>query len=60
MCLFLKYVSPSKRVVCFIVNNSHLPMVEGIAFFAVYKSRVLIIPCKPDDFSLFIELPDEI
>ena len=35
-------------------------MVEGIAFCALYKTRVLIIPCKADDFYLFIELPDEI
>ena len=35
-------------------------MVKGIAFYALYKSRVLIIPCKADDFCLFIELPDEI
>ena len=39
-CLFLKNVSPSKRVICFILNNSHLQMVEGIAFYALYKSRV--------------------
>ena len=25
-------------------------MVKGIAFYALYKSRVLIIPCKADDF----------
>ena len=51
-CLFLKNVSPSKRVICFILNNLHFPMVEGIAFYALYKSRRLIIPCKaglPDD-----------
>ena len=35
-------------------------MVKGIAFYALYKLRVLIIPCKADDFRLFIELPDEI
>ena len=35
-------------------------MVEGIAFYALYKSRVLTIPCKADDFCLFKELPDEI
>ena len=35
-------------------------MVEGIAFYALYKSRVLIMPCKADDFCLFIRLPDEI
>ena len=35
-------------------------MVEGIAFYDMYKLRVLIIPCKADDFCLFIELPDEI
>ena len=45
LCLFLKNVSPSKRVVCFILNNLHIPMVEVIAFYALQKSRVLIIPC---------------
>ena len=59
-CLFLKYVSPSKKVICFILNNLHFPMVEGIAFYALNKSRVLIIPCKANDFCLFIGLPDEI
>ena len=53
LCLFLKNVAPSKRVICFILNNSHLPKVEGITFYDPYKSRVLIIPCKADDF-LFI------
>ena len=59
-CLFLKNVSPSKRVLCIILNNLHFPMVEGIAFYALHKSRVLIIPCKADGFCLFIGLPDEI
>ena len=58
-CLFLKNVSPSKRVVYFILNNLHFPMVEVIAFNALHKSRVLIIPCKRD-FYLFVEPPDEI
>ena len=31
-------------------------MVEGIAFDGLYKSSV---PCKADDFCLFIGLPDE-
>ena len=53
-CLFLKNVSPSKRVICFILNNLHFPMVE------MHKSRVLIISCKADGFCLFIGLPDEI
>ena len=35
-------------------------MVEGIVFYALYKSRVLIIPCKAQDSCLFIGLPDEI
>ena len=35
-------------------------MVEGIAFNALYKSRVLIKPFKADDSCLFIGLPDEI
>ena len=35
-------------------------MVEGIAFNAQYKSRMLIIRCKADKFCLFIGLPDEI
>ena len=60
LCLFLKNVSPSKRVVCFILNNFHFPMVEGIAFYALDKSRVVIISCKADNFCLFIGLPDEI
>ena len=60
LCWFLKNVSPSKTVICFILNNSHLLMVKGIAFYVLYKSRVLIIPYKADDSSLFIELPDEI
>ena len=59
-CLFLKNISPSKRVVSFILNNLHFPMMEGIAFDALHKSRVLIIPCKADGFCLFIGLPDEI
>ena len=59
-CLFLKNVLPSKQVICFILNNLHFLMVEGIAFYALHKSRVLIIPCKLDDSCLFIELPDEI
>ena len=53
LCLFLKNVAPSKRVVCFILNNLHFPVVEGIAFYALYKSRVLQIPCKADGFCLF-------
>ena len=57
LCLFLKNVSPSKRVTCFILNNAHLSMVEGIAFYALYKSKILIIPCKLDDFHLFKGLP---
>ena len=44
--LFLKNVSPFKRVICFILNNLHFPMVKGITFYALYKSRVLIIPCS--------------
>ena len=28
-------------------------MVEGIAFYALYKSRVLIISCKADEFVYF-------
>ena len=59
-CLFLKNVSPPKRIICFNLNNLHFPMVEGIAFYALHKSRVLIIPCKADGFCLFIRLPDEI
>ena len=60
LCLFLKNVSLFKRVVCFILNYLHFPMLKGIAFYSLYKSRVLIIPCKADDFRLFIGLPDEI
>ena len=60
LCLFLKNVSPSKWVICFILNNSHLSMVEGIAFYSLYKSKVLIIQCKAYNFYLFTELPDKI
>ena len=60
LCLFLKNVSPSKRVICSILNILHFPMVKSIAFYALHKSRVLIIPCKADGFRLFIGLPDEI
>ena len=35
-------------------------MVEDIVFYTLYKLRVQIIPCKADDFCLFIGLPDEI
>ena len=60
LCLFLKNVSPSKKVICFILNYSQVSMVEGIAFYALYKSRVLIISCKADDSCLFLGLQDEI
>ena len=62
LCLFigLPNVSPSKGVVCVVLNNLHFPMVEGIAFYALYKSKVLLIPCKADDLCLFIGLPNEI
>ena len=39
LSLFLKNVSPSKRVVCFL-NNSHLSMVEGIAFYAIKVNEI--------------------
>ena len=52
LCLFPKNVAPSKTMICFILNNSHLPMMEGIAFYALYKSRVLIIPCRANDLCL--------
>ena len=45
---------------CFILNNSHLPMVDGIAFYMLHKSRVLIIFCTAAEFCLFIGLPVEI
>ena len=57
---FLKMFRPLKGWVCFILNNLHFPMVEGIAFYALHISRVMIIPRKADDFCLFIALPDEI
>ena len=60
LCLFLKNIAASKRVVYFILNNLDFPMVEGIVFYALYKSRVLIIPCKAEHFCLFIGLPNEI
>ena len=40
LCLFLKNILPSNRVVRFILNNLHFPMMEGIAFYALYKARV--------------------
>ena len=49
---FLKMFRPLK--------GWYFPMVEGIAFYVRYKSSVLIIPCKAENFCLFIELPDEI
>ena len=55
-CLFLKNISPSKRVVSFILNNSNLLMVVGIAFMACINRE--IIHSKADDFCLFIGLPD--
>ena len=35
-------------------------MVDGIAFYALNKSRVQIISRKANDFCLFIGLADEI
>ena len=35
-------------------------MMEGIAFYVLYKSRVLIMPRKAEGFCLFKGLPDEI
>ena len=29
LCVFLKNISPSKKVVCFILNNFHFLMLEG-------------------------------
>ena len=46
LCLFLKNVSPFKRMVCFILNNLNFPVVVGIAFYILYKSRVLMISSK--------------
>ena len=60
LCLFLKNVAPPKRVLCFILNNLHFPMEKGIVFYALCKSRILIIPCKAYDICLFIGLPDKI
>ena len=53
--MFLKNVSTSKRVIYFILNNSHLIMEVGIAFYALYKSRKY--PVKQVNF---VYLPDEI
>ena len=44
-------ISPSKRVICFILTNSHLAVVKSIAFYALYKAN---------DFCLFIASPDKI
>ena len=38
----------------------HISIMKGIAFYALYKSGVLIIPCKAHDSCLFIGLTDEI
>ena len=54
-CLFLKNVSPSKRVICFILNNLYFPMVEGIAFYALHKSRVLVIPFSTKKCALYFK-----
>ena len=54
LCLFLKNILPSKRLICFILKNLHFPMVDGITFYALHKSS------KTSDFSLFIGPPDEI
>ena len=35
-------------------------MMEAIAFYALYRSRVLVIPCKAHYFCLFKRLADEI
>ena len=52
LCLFLKNVPPSKKVICFILNNLPFPIMEGIAFYdALYKSSVLIIPCKANEIN---------
>ena len=51
---FLKMFRSPKRLICFILNTLHFPMVEGIAFYALHQSRLLIIPCKADDFCFFL------
>ena len=51
---FFLNASPSKRVVCFTLNNLHYPLVEGIIFYALYKSKVLIILCKADGFYFYL------
>ena len=38
----------------------YLSMVEGIVFYVLYKSRVLLISRKAEDFCLFIGRTDEI
>ena len=47
LCLFLKNISPSKRVLCFILNNLHFLMMEGIAFYATEQPET-----KRNDFVL--------
>ena len=44
----------------FYAKQFALATVEGIAFYALYKPRVVIIHCKADNPCLFISLPDEI
>ena len=51
LCLFLKNVSPFRRVLCFILNNPHLSLVEGIKFYALNKSREL--PIKQTTFFVY-------
>ena len=59
-CLFLKNDSPSKGVLGFILHNTYLSMMEGFSFYALYKSRMLLILCNADDFCSFLKLPEEI
>ena len=37
LCLFLKNVMHFKIVACFILNNSHLPIVEALHFIFIYN-----------------------
>ena len=60
LCLFHKNVSASKRMIFFLIIRTCQCKLHCIAFYALYKSRMLIIPCKADDFCLLIGLPDEI
>ena len=44
LCLFLKNVSPSKRLICFILNNLHFPMVEVFKYNFAKLIKIIKVP----------------